>query len=88
MREIDEWLGKWEPNFAGKHEHIELVPAVNARGYKWHPGSVPLPREKADFSQAPQLDWWLDDKRKSRKRRAGAHGIKEVLRSINNWILS
>lgn len=84
MLNVNEWLGKWEPDFKGKHERVYLVPAIYARGYQWNPMRVwPVQKVKADFSRAPQLEWWLDENKKSRRGGAIARGIKQVLRSIN-----
>ena len=79
-----EWLGRWE----GPFYETEMVPAVNAAGYKYMPYPVAVVRtaEKADFSRGPQMDWWMD-KKEPRKLGARVSGAKQVLRSINKFIL-
>lgn len=64
LDQIVAWLGKWETPQGGINEGTQFIPAVGARGYQYYPKAVPMfPKEKADFSRAPQLNWWMDKKK-------------------------
>ncbi|MBQ9251603.1 MAG: hypothetical protein IJ188_03085 [Clostridia bacterium] len=67
MRKLFAWLSSWEAPQGGLYSDTQLVPAENARGYQYYPKAVPLaqPKEKADFSRAPQLAWWLNEDKKA-----------------------
>ena len=99
MQSAYEWLGRWEGPMAKEDEFVELVPAVDARGYKYQGVKkrranrtaaytypvmpAAMPKEKMDFSRAPQIDWWLDEeKKKSRDVAGNQRGIIRVLRKI------
>ena len=62
LRSLMAWLGTWDTPNGGVNDTTQYVPADNAYGY--YPVAVPVNyTEKADFSKAPQLRWWMEDKK-------------------------
>jgi len=73
LKAIWDWLGRWEAPQGGINEKTQFVPAVNAVGY--YPKYVPIQqkKDKADFSRAPQLQWWMGEDKKDACKHGRAH---------------
>lgn len=60
------WLARWEVVNGGVGPETRYVPAVGAVGYYPKVNMAPPAKAKPDFSRAPQLNWWLEDKKRGR----------------------